>query len=182
MGAALTHPGNGPTGKQNVDLARRQAVPHPDATFASAVMSVSEFPLLPWTTQPGVQAVKPQDRSLLEAFQVARLDELQRQDAVVHEVLAMNTRNALGQHDTGAEIAHGQGGMLTARSLPVVAPADNRVTVSVALACAINVGFVDRFEGDRRHTGYAAIERQAGDAGRDDPIGRHVVAELEQYG
>src|SRR5258707_9105418 len=122
MGAALTHPGNGPTGKQNVDLARRQAVPHPDATFASAVMSVSEFPLLPGTTQPGVQAVKPQDRSLLEAFQVARLDELQRQDAVVHEVLAMNTRNALGQHDTGAEIAHGQSGILTARFLPVVPP------------------------------------------------------------
>ena len=158
MGTAQPHPGNGAPGEQNFDLARGQAVPHPDATFASAVMSVSEFQILPWTTQPGVQAVKPQDRSLLEAFQVARLDEQQRQDAVVHEVLAMNTRNAVGQHDTGAEIAHGQGGMLTARSLPVVAPADNGVTVSVLLTRTINVGFVNRFEGQRRHPRYAAIE------------------------
>jgi hypothetical protein len=145
--AALPHPGDSAAGEQNVDLARRQVAPNLDAPFASAGCAVSDFPLLLDAAQPGVQAVKLQYRPFLKAFQVGRFNKQQRQDAVVHEVLAVDARNAVGQNDTGAQIAHGQGGMLTARPLPVVAPTDNGVTVSLALTRAVNLGFVDRFEG-----------------------------------
>ena len=58
--------------------------------------------------------MKPQHRPFFKALQVGRFDEQQRQDALVHEVLAMDTPNAVRQHDTGARIAHGQDGLLTA--------------------------------------------------------------------
>jgi hypothetical protein len=61
-----------------------------------------------------MQTAQPQRRSPFKALPIARLGEKQRQDAIVHEVLAMDAPNALCQHDTGAQIAHGQRGLLAA--------------------------------------------------------------------
>jgi hypothetical protein len=81
-----------------------------------------------------VQALKPQHPSFLKALQITRIDEQQRQDAVVHEIFAVDARNAVRQHDTRTRSADGKRGLVTARSLPVVASADNGMTIAVALA------------------------------------------------
>src|SRR5580700_5919933 len=148
-----SHPGDGPAGEQNLDLARRQAAPHLDAAFAVAVTTVFDFPLRLGAAQPGVEAVKPQHCSLLDAPQVTGFDERQRQDAVVHEVIGVDASDAVRQHDPRTRIADSQRRLLTARSLAIVAAADDGVTVSVTLARAVNVGLVYRLERYRRHAG-----------------------------
>jgi hypothetical protein len=47
----------------------------------------------------------------------------------VHEVLPVDVREALRDHDLEAEIAGGVGRVLTTRALPVISAGDDRVSL-----------------------------------------------------
>ena len=93
----------------------------------------------------------------------------------------MDAGEVLGDHGPQAQIAGGDGGVLPARSLPVVLAADDEVAARVSnLGGASGIGLVDDVEGELRHLGDVAPEGQDARAGRHDLVGRDVVADLEQ--
>lgn len=134
-------PGHGATREQDINLPGRQLMTHPDSVAALVPAAVLEFEFLGAPAKPSVQSTQPQCNAHLNTLGVAGIDEDQRQDTVVHQILAVNPRDALGQHDVHAKIADRQSRLLTAGSLPVVTAAHDRAPTTIRpLTGAIHIG------------------------------------------
>ena len=119
----------------------------------------------------------------VDAVVVDRVDERDRQDTEVHEVLRVDAGEALGDHRVQPEVARRDRGVLAARALAVVVAADDDVAAvgrdrSSARSWYVSSIGAERESADRRDV---AAERQHPRAGGQDLVGRDVVADLQQH-
>ncbi len=86
----------------------------------------------------------PNDITLPKAIVIGPIHEDKRQNAEIHEVLPVNACHALGDDQLQAKKSRGQCGMLTTRTLPVIAPPnDGMPALSADRHGAIVVGRID---------------------------------------
>src|SRR5699024_2558497 len=86
---------------------------------------------------------------------VGRFGELQSQDTEVRQVLPMDTGEGLGNDRLQAEVARGDGRVLTRGTLPVVLPTDDEVAGGVGdLEGTPGIGKVDTGEGEFGELGH----------------------------
>src|SRR5205807_1683471 len=124
-----------------------------------------------------------EDVALLDPLVVAGIGELEGKDAEVDEVLPVDAGEVLGDDASQPEEAWGDRRVLPARALAVVLAADDEVAAGVAdFEGPLGERLVDGIEHELGHLGDVAPEREHPLTGRHDLVGRHVVADLQQYG
>ena len=101
-------------GQDHIDLQRGETMPGPhwSAAVEGDVLTALER---------AAQIVDTQDIALVQSVVVGLVDESQGQNPVVDEILAVNTRKILRQHDPETQISRRRRGMLARRALAIVA-------------------------------------------------------------
>src|SRR6185437_4207615 len=107
--------------QNHVDLQRSEIVARPHRPMAIKGDGLAVLEL-------AAQIAGTQHVVLMQSAIVGLVDEGQRQDAVVDEVLAVNARKALRQHNPQPQVSRGRCGMFPRRALAVVATSDDGVT------------------------------------------------------
>jgi hypothetical protein len=122
-----------------------------------------------------------QDMPRRDLAPVIWIGQGQWEDAEVNQILPVNARKALGDDGFDAEIARANGGMLTARPLAIIAPADDERAGCLMAHRPLIIRGINAAEHECADGWNIAAVRQHLLARGHDFIRRDIVAELDQH-